>query len=251
MESGNSYRFDQSYLDEGSGETIILLHGLFGNLSNWYAVAEHFKKEYRVIIPRLPMFEGPHRTADLEQLVAVLHDFISHHKLDDLTLVGNSLGGHVALLYALQYPEKVQRLVLTGSSGLFENTIGNSFPRVKDYEFIREKVSGTFFQQSVVTKELVDEVYDTVQSIPQTLRLIGLARSAQRNNLSRLLHKINTPTLLIWGLQDVITPPEVGFHFHDLLPHSELKFIDQCGHVAMMEHPVLFNKYVSDFLKAN
>ncbi|HEY5823113.1 MAG TPA: alpha/beta hydrolase, partial [Cyclobacteriaceae bacterium] len=102
-----------------------------------------------------------------------------------------------------------------------------------------------------VTKELVDEVYDTVQSIPKTLRLIGLSRSAQQNNVSSSLHKIHHPTLLIWGLQDEITPPETALHFHDLLPNSELKFIDKCGHVPMMEQPLLFNQYMEEFLTTN
>jgi 2-hydroxy-6-oxonona-2,4-dienedioate hydrolase len=245
------YRYEQSYIDQGTGEPILLLHGLFGNLSNWLSVVEYFKTSHRLIIPRLPIFEGPRENANLHHLVIALHEFVTHHQIEELTLVGNSLGGHLALLYTIEHPEKVKRIVLAGSSGLFENTMGGSFPRVKDYEFIRGKVSDTFFQKSVVTKALLDEVYDTVQSIPQTLRIIGMARSAQKNNLAKSLHRVNVPVLLIWGLQDTITPPEVALHFHDYLVNSELKFIDQCGHVPMMEHPAVFNQHMANFLETN
>jgi len=241
--------YDQFYLDKGEGEPIVLLHGLFGSLSNWTSVVDNLSKNYRVIIPRLPIFEVPQHQANLEKLTLVLDEFFDWHQLSDITLIGNSMGGHLALLYTLHKPHNVKRLILTGSSGLFENTLGATFPRVKDYAFIHKKVSYTFYNKEVVTKELVDEVYDTVQSIPKTLRLLGLARSAQQNNLSESLYKINQPVLLIWGLQDEITPPETALHFHDLLPHSDLKFIDHCGHVPMMEHPDLFNQYVNEFLK--
>jgi len=247
----NSILYNQTYIDKGRGEPIILLHGLFGNLSNWKSVVDHFSKEYRVIIPRLPIFDMPQHQANLDKLSVVLDEFLDWRQLSDVTLVGNSLGGHLALLYALRKPRNVKRLVLTGSSGLFENLMGKTFPHVKDYEFIREKVGCTFFNKEAVTKDLVDEVYDTVQSIPKTLRLIGLSRSAQQNNLSSSLHRIHQPTLLVWGLQDEITPPETALHFHDLLPNSELKFIDQCGHVPMMEQPQLFNQYVEEFLTIN
>lgn len=250
MRLENSSEYNQTYIDKGQGEPIILLHGLFGNLSNWKSVIDHFSNDYRIIIPRLPIFDMPQHQANLERLSVVLDEFLDWHQLSNVTLVGNSLGGHLALLYALRKPQNVKRLILTGSSGLFENLMGNTFPRVKDYEFIRGKVSYTFFNKEVVTNELVDEVYDTVQSIPKTLRSIELSRSAQQNNVSSSLHKIQQPTLLIWGLQDEITPPETALHFHDLLPFSELKFIDQCGHVPMMEQPQLFNQYMEKFLNA-
>jgi pimeloyl-ACP methyl ester carboxylesterase len=246
----NAHIYHQAYLDRGEGEVIILLHGLFGNLSNWKSVVEHFSRDYRVIVPRLPIFEMPKDQANLDELAKILSEFIDWHQLTDVTLVGNSLGGHLALLYALRHPANVRKLVLTGSSGLFENSLGQSFPRVKDYHFIEEKVRYTFYKKDIATKEMVDEVFAAVQSIPKSLRIIGMARSAQKNNLSEQLHKIHTPTLLIWGLQDEITPPEVALHFHDLLPNAQLKFVEHCGHVPMMEHPELFNQYMTHFLNS-
>lgn len=241
--------YDQAYLDKGEGKVIILLHGLFGNLSNWKSVVDHFSPKYRVIIPRLPIFEMPSGKANLNELAEVLDRFVKAHNLKSFTLVGNSLGGHLALMYALEHPELVKKIVLTGSSGLFENALGNSFPRVKDYQYIKERVEYTFYKKEVVTKEIVDEVFDAVQTKPKTLSILGLARSAQRNNLASSLYALKTPTLLVWGLQDKITPPNTALHFHDLLPNSELKFIDHCGHVPMMEHPETFNQHMEEFLK--
>lgn len=238
----------ETFFDKGEGQPIILLHGLFGNLSNWERVADEFSSDYRVIIPRLPLFDISLRETQLNKLVSFLDIFIKKRSLENIILMGNSLGGHIALLYTLKFPKNIHRVILAGSSGLFENSIGGSFPRMKDYEYVSEKVKYTFYNKEVVTKELVDEVYETMQSRTKTLSLIGLARAAQKENLSEVLHKIQQPTLLIWGLQDEITPPETALTFHDLIPNSTIKFLDKCGHVPMMEQPLLFNQNVRTFL---
>jgi 2-hydroxy-6-oxonona-2,4-dienedioate hydrolase len=245
-----SIRFDYKPLfDVGEGEPIILLHGLFGNLSNWGHVVYEFTATNRVLVPRLPFYSSPISSERLQDLVVFLEDFILHHGLGKVTLMGNSLGGHIALLYAQKNPERIHKLVLAGSSGLHENSFNSSFPRVRDYDYIQEKVRRTFYKTEVATKELVDEVFLTVQSAAKTLSLIGLARAAQKNNVSDLLNDLSHPTLLIWGLQDTITPPDVALEFHELLPNSEVVFLDHCGHVPMMEQPKLFNRYVRDFLE--
>jgi 2-hydroxy-6-oxonona-2,4-dienedioate hydrolase len=235
--------------DVGEGEPVILLHGLFGNLSNWNYVIDDFSKTHRVLVPRLPIDTHPITRTRLDSLVDYVEGFIETHKLDKVILMGNSLGGHVALLYTWRQPRKVKRLILAGSSGLYENSFNGSFPRVKDYEYIREKVQSTFYKPEVATKELVDEVYETVQSRSKTLSIIGLARAAQRHNVADVLNQILTPTLLIWGLQDTITPPEVALEFHDRLPKSTIIFLEHCGHVPMMEQPLLFNQHVRKFIK--
>lgn len=236
------------YIDEGEGEVLLLLHGLFGALSNWSSVTEHFKKNYRVVIPMLPIYDLPTKETGLEGLVQFLENFIAFKALKDLTLLGNSLGGHIALLYTLKHPEMVKRMVLTGSSGLFENTMGGSYPKRGSYEFVKERVAYTFYDPKVASKELVDEIFETTTNIPKCQRIVIIARSAQRHNLSKELPRIKVPTLLIWGLNDTITPPVVAHEFHRLLPNSTLRFIDKCCHAPMMEHPTLFNELVEEFL---
>jgi pimeloyl-ACP methyl ester carboxylesterase len=239
---------DFKYIEEGQGETLLLLHGLFGALSNWEQVVARFSSRYRVIIPLIPIYEMPIRKSNLEGLVEFTNDFIGCKKLEKFTLVGNSLGGHMALIYTLQNPDKVDKLVLTGSSGLYENTMGGSFIKRSNYDYIAERVRYTFYDPAVVTKEYIDEVFDLVQDSQKVLRIVAIAKSAQRHNLADQLSHIHAATLLIWGLNDTITPPLVAHEFNTLLPHSQLHFIDQCCHAPMMEHPTKFNQLLEQFL---
>ncbi|HEV7347984.1 alpha/beta hydrolase [Telluribacter sp.] len=240
---------DFRFIDEGQGENLLLLHGLFGALSNWDGVIDGFSNRYRVIIPVLPIYELSPRKAGLEALLEFLERFLAAKNLTNLTLLGNSLGGHVALLYTLKNPDNVQRLVLTGSSGLFENSMGGSFPKRGSYGYIAERVSYTFYNPQVATKELIDEVFEVTSSIAKCMSIVGIAKSAQRHNLSKELDKIKIPTLLVWGLNDTITPPYVGHEFNRLIKSSELHFIDKCCHAPMMEHPEKFNRVLEQFLE--
>jgi pimeloyl-ACP methyl ester carboxylesterase len=237
-----------NYVDEGDGQVLMLLHGLFGALSNWEEVVNRFSSKLRVIIPMLPIYEMPIKEAGLEGLQKFVEDFVAMMKLDNMIIMGNSLGGHVGLLYTLANPSKVSKLILTGSSGLFENAMGGSYPRRGSYDYIRERVSYTFYDPQVASKELIDEVFETTKSIPKAMRIVAIAKSAQRNNLANDLPKISVPTLLVWGLNDTITPPMVAHEFNRLIPNSELQFIDRCSHAPMMEHPEKFNELVEDFL---
>jgi len=229
---------------------VILLHGLFGSLSNWYTVKKELSGAYNIYTPKLPLYEVSLREGKLDALVRFLDSYIVENGMERATLVGNSLGGHIALLYTLKYPQKVERLVLAGSSGLYENSFNGTFPRVKDYDYIADKVKQTFYKKEVVSDELIAEVFETVQSKVKTLSIIALARAAQKQNLTAVLHQIKAPVLLIWGLQDEVTPPHVAVQFEKLLPNAELCFIDECGHVPMMEQPELFNKYLKEFLES-
>jgi pimeloyl-ACP methyl ester carboxylesterase len=236
------------YVDEGQGPVLMLLHGLFGALSNWEGVVNRFSVNFRVVIPMLPIYEMPVREAGLEGLRKFVEEFVALKKLEDMTIMGNSLGGHVALVYTLKNPQKVKKLILTGSSGLFEDSMGGSYPKRGNYQYIKERVAYTFYNPEVATKELVDEVFETTNSIPKCMRIVAIAKSAQRNNLAEEIPNINVPTLLVWGLNDTITPPMVAHEFNRLIPRSSLKFIDKCCHAPMMEHPEKFNELVEDFL---
>ena len=236
------------YVDEGQGDVLLLLHGLFGALSNWDSVINTFSPTYRVVIPLLPIYEMPLRQASLEGLVAFIEKFVGQQQLKDMTLLGNSLGGHLAILYTFKNPDQVRGLVLTGSSGLFENGMGGSFPKRGSYDYVAERVAYTFYDPSVASKELTDEVFEITSSIPKCMSIVAIAKSAQRNNVAKDLHKIQVPTLLVWGLNDTITPAEVGHEFNRLIVGSELYFIDKCCHAPMMEVPGRFNELLDDWL---
>ncbi|BDD08596.1 alpha/beta hydrolase [Fulvitalea axinellae] len=243
-EAGN-YR----YIDQGEGEALVLLHGLFGALSNWGSVVNKFGQRYRIIVPMMPIYDMPLRKAGLETLVKFIEGFVEMMDLDKFTVIGNSLGGHVGLMYTLKHPERVKAMALTGSSGLFENALGGSFPKRGSYEYIKERVEYTFFDPKVATKEYVDEVFNITKSIPKCMNIVAIAKSAQRHNLSKEIPNITCPTLLIWGLNDTITPPAVAHEFNHLLPNSTLRFIDKCCHAPMMERPDDFNSHLDEFLE--
>jgi len=236
------------YIDEGEGEVLLLLHGLMGGLSNWEVVIEEFSKKYRVILPMLPVYELPVLTTGVKTLAKHVHKFIKYKKLNDVILLGNSLGGHVGLIYVLAHPEKVKAMVLTGSSGLYENAFGGSFPRRENYQFVKEKTEYTFYDPKIATPELIDEVYKLVNDRHSVIRLLAMAKSAIRHNMKKDLHKIHIPVSLIWGKNDKVTPPEVAEEFNELLPDAELHWIDKCGHAPMMEHPQEFNRLLKGFL---
>ncbi len=237
------------YIEEGNGEVLLLLHGLFGALSNWEQVLAQFSKQYQVVIPILPIYEMPIKQANLEGLLKVVTTFIELKNFEKFTLIGNSLGGHLALMYALQNTAQVERLVLTGSSGLFENTMGGSFPKRSNYAYIADRVAYTFFDPNTVSKDYIDEVFSITSDSAKVIRVLSIAKSAQRHNMAQELPNIRATTLLIWGLNDTITPPLVGHEFNTLIPNSRLRFIDQCCHAPMMEHPQKFNRLLDQFLR--
>ncbi len=249
IKKGKHYQYSYQYIEEGDGDVLLLLHGLFGALSNFEGVIEHFSKEYKVVVPILPIYKLPLYDATLTGLVKHVSRFVKYKKYDKVKLVGNSLGGHIALMYVLKNPKRVNALVLTGSSGLFEDTMGGSFPKRGSYEYVRERTEYTFYDPKSATKELIDEVFEAVNNRHKVLRIIYMARSAMRNNLSKELHKIHCPAFLIWGKNDNITPPYVAKEFKRLIPNADLTFIDKCGHAPMMEDPSEFNVVLDKWLK--
>ncbi|MCA0235033.1 MAG: alpha/beta fold hydrolase [Bacteroidetes bacterium] len=238
------------YIESGTqGETLLLLHGLFGALSNFQGIIDHFSDRYNVVVPLLPIYEMPIFQVSVMGLVDFTTKFVEYKEYDKVHLLGNSLGGHVALLYALAHPERIASITLTGSSGLFESAFGTAFPKRGDYEYIKNKTAETFYDPAVASKELVDEVFDIVNDRNKAIRVVATAKSAVRHNLGDKLHNIKAPTLLIWGKQDAVTPPFVGEKFHELISDSRLYFLDACGHAPMMEKPEDFNAILDGFLK--
>jgi 2-hydroxy-6-oxonona-2,4-dienedioate hydrolase len=237
------------FVEEGEGEPLVLLHGLFGALSNFEKLIEYFRQHNKVIVPILPLFDLDILHTTVGGLAKFVHKFLEARDYKNVHILGNSLGGHVGLIHVLKHPERVKSLILTGSSGLFENGMGDSYPKRGDYEYIKNKTELTFYDPQTATKELVDEVYGIINNRIKAIKIIALAKSAIRNNLGEELNQIKQPTLLIWGNNDNITPPFVAREFNKLIPNSELQFIDKCGHAPMMEVPDEFNIILHKFLK--
>jgi len=240
---------DYNYIEAGEGTPIIILHGLMGGLSNFDSVMDFFSKNgFKVVIPQLPLYTKPLLKTNVKSFANYLYDFINYKNYDKVILLGNSLGGHIALYHTKLYPEKIKALVITGSSGLYESAMGSGYTKRRDYDVIKKKAQDVFYDPEIATKEIVDEVYATVNDRNKLIKTLAIAKSAIRHNMSKDLPEMETPTCIIWGKNDIVTPPEVAEVFNELLPDSDLYWIDKCGHAAMMEHPKEFNQILFKWL---
>jgi pimeloyl-ACP methyl ester carboxylesterase len=248
IETKNSGKFE--YAEAGEGHPLVLLHGLMGGLSNFDDVFHYFSRRgYRVLIPKLPLYTLPLLNTNVSSLASYVVNFIKELKIAPVTLIGNSLGGHISLIITKNHPELVHSLVLTGSSGLYENAMGDSFPRRGDYQYVANKTKDVFYNKEVATKELIDEVYSIVNDRNKVLRTLSISKSAIRHNMAKDLVNMKLPVCIIWGENDNVTPPDVAKRFHDLLPNSDLYWIPECGHAAMMERPLEFNQILEKWLE--
>ena len=241
-----------TWLEQGkNGKPIILLHGLMGGIDNFGEMVDIISTKYKVYGLDLKLFEGIKLKVSVKALSDYLYNFMDHLKLENATLIGNSMGGHIGLIFAKKNPNMVDSLILTGSSGLYENSMGDSFPRRGDKDYIRMKTEEVFYNPKVATDELVNNIFEIATNRIKVLKLLAYAKSAIRHNMSQDLPHIQIPTCLIWGAEDKVTPPHVAKEFHDLLPNSELNWIPLCGHAPMWEHPKKFSKIVLKFLQKN
>ncbi len=232
------------------GLPVVLLHGMLGETENWDATIPALAAAgYRVLAPVLPVYTSPLSMTSIQGLIEYVLSFLDTTCKAPCVLVGNSLGGHIALGVAHRRPEAVAALVLSGASGLYEVNIGTSTPRRFDRAFIENRTAYTFYDPVHATPALVDRMMMLLSNRPQLVRLVKMARSARDTHMAHMLATLSMPTLLIWGRQDQITPPDVAAQFHQLLPDSTLCFIDACGHAPMIEQPAAFTEHLLAFLR--
>ncbi|MBS7333654.1 alpha/beta fold hydrolase [Faecalibacter bovis] len=238
-----------SYIEEGEGKPIVLLHGLMGELSNFSSLTNFFaQRGYKVYAPELPLYSLPIISTNVANIAKHVAKFIEEIIQEPVILVGNSLGGHIGLVVSHKRPELVTALCLTGSSGLYEKSFGETYPKRGDYSYVERKTREVFFNPEVATKEIVDDVFNTVNDRNKAIKTLYIARDAIKSNMKEDLIDIKIPVCLIWGKQDNVTPPEVAIEFNEELPDASLYWIDECGHAPMMEHPDLFNEILNNWL---
>jgi len=225
---------------------LVLLHGMFGGLSNYDALIQHIEG-YNIFVPAIPIYDFDRAKLNIRNLSSWIHIFCESMGVSQPVLIGNSMGGHIALDYALQYPDNVTSLVLTGSSGLQEKDFGSSWPRRNDRKYIRKEAEKIFYQD-LVNEDILDEIMDVIGNWSKLSNMLAIARDTHEYNMEEYLKDITHEALLIWGRNDQITPPEVARIFYKKLPHARLQWIDKCGHAPMMEHPQTFALILNEFL---
>ncbi|MFH5883203.1 alpha/beta fold hydrolase [Halalkalibaculum sp. DA3122] len=249
VRQAEGYRYIDLADSKKEGRTLVLLHGMFGGLSNFDPLLNRVQHR-SVFVPEIPVYSLEKARLTIPELANWLSQVLKEHAVKQPILLGNSMGGHIALQYALTHPDEVEALVLTGSSGLFENDLGSSRPKRYDREYVKERASLTFYED-LVDDTIIDEILEILQSPSKLGRLLRVARSTHEHNLEDKLNQVQQPVLLIWGKNDVITPPEVAELFCEKLPNATLAWIDRCGHAPMMEHPDKFAARLINFLETN
>jgi pimeloyl-ACP methyl ester carboxylesterase len=231
-----------------------LLHGLFGNPSNWRPIMNDLAEHYQFFAPQLPIDpDEVHRDAaalSLGQLTEHVVQFFDEMGLERAVLCGNSLGGQVALDFTLKYPERVECLVLCGSAGLYERSLAGGRPPRVCRDFIRERVSEIFYDQTYVSPDLVDDIFNMLSDRPYRRYLLKIAKVTRDRYMLDELAQVRVPTLIVWGREDSITPPFVAEQFCEHIPTSELAYIDRCGHSPPIEQPQAFSRLLHAYLRA-
>jgi pimeloyl-ACP methyl ester carboxylesterase len=236
------------WLERGEGEPVVLLHGLMGHMDHWDATLDALAPWARCLAPELPLFDPAFHDLSLAAFADYVRAFLDALGIPRAVVGGNSLGGHVALELALRCPDRVNGLVLTGSSGLFERTFTRSVPHRPTTAYVRERMEEIFHDRALVTDAWVEAVRRTVTTPSSAVRVVKVARAARARNVETLLGTIHAPALLVWGRDDRITPPDVAQRFHALIPRSELVFVPECGHAAMLEQPEAFTSVLRHWL---
>ncbi len=233
--------------DLGQGEPVVFLHGLVGLNDHWEGVVRGVSDRFRCILLELPLLDLEDDDCSIHGATVLTIRFLEQYLGRPCVLVGNSFGGHVALRIALERPDLVRGLVLAGSSGLIEKSMVREVQIRPTRSWLEEKIGELFFDRSKMNPEDVDRAHRELSQRGHARAMVKLSRSARRNHLGEKIGHIKAPTLLIWGRQDVVTPPEAAEGFKSSIKDSRLVWFDRCGHAPMIECPELFARAMIEF----
>lgn len=241
------------YYEVGSGQTpVVLLHGLFGSASNWLPIMNDLEPHYRFYSLQFPIDPTAERRHGKYRSISQLTDhvvrFFDELQIERAVVGGNSLGGQIALDFCLRFPERVERLVLTGSAGLFErNLAGGQRPRLCR-QFIRDQANQIFYDPALVCTEMVDDIYEMLSDRHYRKLMVKVAKSTRDRYMLEDLARVTVPTLIVWGRDDTITPPFVAEQFRENIRNATRVYIDECGHAPPIEQPREFARALHEFL---
>ncbi|MDP9229791.1 MAG: alpha/beta hydrolase, partial [Bacteroidota bacterium] len=203
----------------------------------------------RFIMPYLPMYDLPLIDCTVKKLGDYIDDFIKTLRLDEAVLIGSSMGGGAAIYSSHKPGSIIKGLTLCGSSGLSNIPMSKGFFKRKNYDYVKEATQDIFYDRTVPPDLMVQDVFQAIQHPDVVLRAIRFTKAATHTKTHKELSEIKTPTLLVWGQHDPITPPETALQFQRLMVQSELHYIPFCGHVPTQEKPDAFLFHFKRFLK--
>ncbi|MFG0251811.1 MAG: alpha/beta fold hydrolase [Phycisphaerales bacterium JB038] len=235
-------------VEAGEGPTCVFLPGLLGVVAHYEETLALLQQRARCLVFDPNLLELPREFCNLDAVTKAINEVISREELGPATLIGNSFGGHVALLTALERPELVRGLVLAGSSGLAERTYEKDVQHRPSKPWLRRKIGEIFSDPDYNVEEFVEHAYRELTNPRKALAMVKLGRSTKQRHLGHLLPKITAPTLVLWGEDDEITNGEAARQFTRLIPDSRLKWIPDCGHAPMLERPAAFAAGIEAFL---
>ena len=249
------------YVEAGSGPVVVLLHGLGGNSTNWAFNIPALAQKYRVIVPDQIGFgrsDKPRINYRVGTYADFLDKFLDELKIERATLVGNSMGGWIAALYALQRPARVERLVLADAagfrpppefnlavlSGLNPSTRAGMRELAAQVFFNKQLFGGEAAIDLMLTQRMAAGDGDTIQRLVESIY-------RGEDMLDGRLSAIKQPTLIIWGREDGLTPlAREGEKFRKEMPGAQFIVFEQCGHVPQVEKAAEFNAALLKFLGA-
>lgn len=240
-------------VDTGPGESdrvgtpLVFLHGLVGLNEHWESVVDRVKHRVRCVLFELPLLKLRGDHCSIQGATALTARFLGEYLQEPAVLVGNSFGGHVAVRMAVEHPGAVRGLVLAGASGLIEKSMVSDIQIRPSRAWLRRKISELFFDPSHMREADLDRAYAELSDRAGARAMVKLSRSARRDHVGDRMSHVAAPVLLIWGRQDVVTPPEAAEGFRQRLRDSRLVWFDRCGHAPMIEKPEEFAREVVEF----
>jgi pimeloyl-ACP methyl ester carboxylesterase len=254
------------YQELGAGYPVICIHGAGPGASaesNFKLNAGAFAEKFRVILYDMPQYGKSAKIVltepRLKYNARILNGFLTALAIDKAHIVGNSMGGQVAMKFGIDYPDRLSRVVIIGSGGVTSIFAPSPVEGVKmiaryykgigpSRDKLRELLQTILYDASFLTEEIFEERYQASID-PETVELFGKRQGEMpRENLAPDLHKLKAKLLAIWGMDDRFGALDVGLQITRTVPDGRMHIFTKCGHWAQVEHASEFNRIVADFL---
>jgi 2-hydroxy-6-oxonona-2,4-dienedioate hydrolase len=249
------------YLEDGPSDckTLIFLHGIGASAERWSRVIPTLSRDYRVIAPDIIGFgysDKPVVEYTMDFFIDFFESFLDNLGISEASIIGSSLGGHIATEFAIRFPHMVEKLVLVSPAGMMRKStptldryiMAALYP---EYQRVYEVFSEMVYDSNTINQETLMDFVNRM-NLPSAkyafMSTLSGIRYAPR--LTGRLSNITAPTLLMWGENDTTIPLAEYAHQYNEIPNmEELVVIKKCGHIAPIERPATFNRIVLRFLK--